>query len=53
MSGSSIPGLKLIAVKLFELSRGNEVSSDRRTDGQTDGRTDGQTDGQTDRQTAP
>ena len=32
--------------KHFELLRGNEVSSDRRTDRQTDVPTDGQTDGQ-------
>ena len=42
--GSYIPGMKLIALKLFELSRGNRCVF---------GQTDGQTDRQTDRQTAP
>ena len=35
-----IPGLKLIAAKLFELSHGNDVF------GQADGQTDEQIDGQ-------
>ena len=35
--------MKLIAVKLFEFSRGSEVSSDGQTDGRAEGWTDKQT----------